>query len=84
MSQENPLNPSYPITKEGIMTDEFLDFVLKIVRGFVLSGSGSPEGVVEAAQFSLYVNESGTAGSILYVKRDTDIAGDKTMGWILV
>jgi hypothetical protein len=30
------------------------------------------------------MDDAGTAGAILYIKRDTDIAGDKTQGWILV
>lgn len=48
------------------------------------SGSGSPEGVVEAAPGKLYYDTAGTAGNILYIKRDADIAGDKSQGWILV
>jgi hypothetical protein len=50
----------------------------------IITGSGSPEGVVNAPQTSLYMNTAGTAGSILYIKRDTAIAGDPTQGWILV
>lgn len=47
-------------------------------------GSGSPEGVVEARINSLYMDTSGTAGSILYIKRDQDVSGDRSQGWILV
>jgi len=49
-----------------------------------LSGTGSPEGVVEALPLKEYVDLSGTASTIKYIKRDADIAGDKTQGWILV
>jgi hypothetical protein len=28
--------------------------------------------------------DDGVAGSILYIKRDTDIGGDNKQGWILV
>lgn len=47
------------------------------------SGSGSPEGVLEAKDGTLYKDNNGTAGNILYVKNIDDVAGDKTMGWIL-
>ena len=47
-------------------------------------GTGTPETFIEAIRGALYMDDAGTAGSILYVKRDSDIAGDKTKGWILV
>ncbi len=50
----------------------------------VITGSGSPEGVVEAIITQQYMDTTGAAGAILYVKRDADIAGDKSQGWILV
>lgn len=46
----------------------------------VLSGTGSPEGVVEAEPTRLYMDDSGTAGNILYVKK----SGTGNTGWILV
>ena len=50
----------------------------------ILTGTGSPEGVIEAKAATLYMNTAGTAGSILYIKRDDDISGDRSQGWILV
>lgn len=50
----------------------------------IVIGSGSPEAVVDAIEGKLYMDSSGTAGAILYIKRDADIAGDTTKGWILV
>jgi len=50
----------------------------------VLSGSGSPEGVIETIPTKRYMDTSGISGTILYIKRDADIAGDKKQGWILV
>jgi hypothetical protein len=47
-------------------------------------GTGSPEGVVEARQYSLYINSAGTTGSIEYRKMLPDIGGDITQGWIAV
>ena len=50
----------------------------------VITGSGSPETFIEAGVNKQYMDTAGTAGNILYIKRDADIAGDKTKGWILV
>jgi hypothetical protein len=49
-----------------------------------LTGTGSPEGVVKANATRLYMDTTGTAGSILYVKRDDDVGGDRALGWIAV
>lgn len=41
-------------------------------------GSGSPEGVLEAAPGTLYLNSAGGAGTTLYVKE----SGTGDTGWI--
>lgn len=50
----------------------------------ILDGVGSPEGVVTALQKAIYMDMTGTAGNILWIKRDADIAGDRSQGWVLV
>ena len=50
----------------------------------IIITTGSPEAVIEATQGALCMDDAGLTGAILYVKRDADIAGDKTQGWILV
>jgi len=62
----------------------FYNWVLNVTNFSVLTGSGSPEGVVEARPTRLYMDTAGTSGNILYIKRDADISGDRKMGWILV
>jgi hypothetical protein len=47
-------------------------------------GAGSPEGVVEARQYSLYLDTTGSAGSIQYRKMQPDVLGDRSKGWVLV
>ncbi len=47
-------------------------------------GTGSPEGVVTAKKGREYMDETGTAGNIKYIKKFDDVAGDKTLGWILI
>ena len=80
-----PLNPSRsPLRDDGSLEPAFQLFAQSLANRALIIGEGSPEGVIEANQGSLYMNDVGTAGAILYVKRNADIAGDKTQGWILV
>lgn len=72
------------VTTAGRMTETFRTWTQQLTRAVPLIGSGSPEGVQDARQGRQYMDTAGIAGAILYVKRDPDIAGDKTKGWILV
>lgn len=60
------------------------NWMLGVTRLSPLIGTGSPEGAVEAFQGRIYMDSTGSSGSILYIKRDADIAGNRTMGWVLV
>lgn len=68
----------------GLMTDQFQRWVELITRNDLLIGTGSPEGVVEATQGQEYMDRTGVAGAIKYIKKDADIAGDRTKGWVLI
>jgi len=68
---------------DGTMTDVFRDFTNILNRVIPLSGTGSPEGVVEGFQGQTYFDLTGTAGNIKYTKRDSSIGGDLSKGWIL-
>ena len=50
----------------------------------IILGSGTPETFVAAIQGTLYMDITGASGSLLYGKRDPDISGDISQGWILV
>ena len=67
----------------GSMVQEFRTWTQTMTDRSLIIGTGSPETVVEAAQGAQYMDDNGTAGNILYIKRDADIAGDRTKGWIL-
>ena len=71
-------------TEDGILTERAWKMLRQLVQLQILTGTGSPEGVIEAKAATLYMNTAGTAGSILYIKRDDDISGDRSQGWILV
>ena len=80
-----PVEPTVKIVEDnGKPTQSFQVFLAEIARQSTLSGSGSPEGVVIGDRTQMYMDEDGTAGAILYVKKLADISGDRTQGWILV
>lgn len=79
-----PNNTIPIIDSEGRPTEAFGTWLTLITRTDIILASGSPEGVVTATIGQEYMDTAGTAGAIKYIKRDADIAGDRSMGWILV
>ena len=71
-------------TANGKLTERAWKLLRQLVQLQILSGEGSPENVIEAQAKTLYMDELGTAGNILYIKKLDDISGDRTQGWILV
>lgn len=75
----------FPIVEaNGTMTQQFRTWALSVSSSAPIVGVGSPEGNVEASDFSLYIDSTGTTGSIEYRKMLPGIAGDKKKGWVLV
>lgn len=72
------------LTKDLKQTPELTSFFQAISRLPILTGSGTPEASVSAGVGRLYMDTAGTAGAILYIKRDAAVTGDPTKGWILV
>lgn len=77
-------NQSWPITANGLMQQDFYLFIQAVGNSVPIVGTGNPEGVIAAQQRALYIDDAGSAGNVLYVKKLNDISGDKTMGWVLV
>lgn len=73
-----------PLDDNGVMTTRTELWFQDVTDMQILSGTGTPETNVEAPEKTLYMDDAGTAGAILYIKRDADIGGDKSRGWILV
>ena len=85
MPDINPPVATSPIVEpNGTMSEQFRGWANAITRLDLIVGTGSPETVVSAPAGRLYMNDAGTAGSILYIKKLSDISGDATQGWILV
>jgi len=68
----------------GMTATPMLIWMEQVTDLQIATGVGSPEGVFEALQTKIYMDTAGITGAILYIKRDADIAGDKTKGWILI
>lgn len=79
------LNAAQPIVQpDGTMAQPFRQFTQDASLSIPIIGTGSPEGVVEARQYSLYIDSAGTTGSLQYRKMQPDISGDKSQGWVAV
>ena len=79
------LNAAQPIVDaNGTMEQPFRQFTQEASLSIPIVGSGSPEGMVKAKQFSLYLDNTKSAGSIQYRKMQPEIGGDRTRGWIAV
>lgn len=80
-----PLEWFERISKENnLPSDRFSEFMNSLVRmvnqSEIAIGTGSPEGVVTASPSKLYMDDSGSSGSILYIKK----TGTGNTGWVLV
>ena len=70
------------VNEDGTLIQRAFKVLQELVQLDILSGSGSPEGVIEAKARKLYMKTDGVAGDILYIKKTDDVAGDKKDGWI--
>ena len=79
------LNVGQPIVHEdGTMEQSFRLFTQDASLSIPIVGTGSPEGLVEARQYSLYINSIGVSGTIEYRKMQPSIGGDTKQGWVAV
>lgn len=79
------LNAAQPIVeKNGTMAQAFRDAMIKVQNQLPINGTGSPEGVINAPQYSLYLDNAGGAGAIQYRKMLPSISNDTAQGWVLV
>jgi hypothetical protein len=79
------LNAAQPITRDdGTMEQPFRQWTQDASLSIPIVGVGSPEGVVEARQYSLYIDSTGGSGAIEYRKMLPEIGNDRSRGWLLV
>lgn len=76
------LNASQPITlNDGTMDQIFRLWTIQVTNSLPLVGTGTPEGVVEAPQYSLYIDESVPLSPVQYRKMLPEVGGDRKKGW---
>ena len=74
-----------PITEEnGVMSDPFQRWVNQVTRLDLIVGTGSPEGVIEAEVGREYLDDTGLAGAVKFIKQLPDIGGDRKLGWVAI
>ena len=79
-----PLAVAPVVLSDGTMNNEMRSWTENVSALAIITGTGPPEGVEPAAVAAMYMDNTGSAGSILYIKRDDNIGGDITRGWVLV
>lgn len=73
------------VDKSGIATQDLRSWLVSVGIQLTITGIGSPEGIIEAEVTAEYMDTTGAAGSVKYIKRDIDNgAGDKRFGWVLI
>jgi hypothetical protein len=76
------LNALQPIVEpDGTMTQHFRTWALAVSNNLPIVGTGTPEGVIEAPQYSLYIDETVPLTPVQYRKMLPEIGGDRTTGW---
>ena len=79
-------DPSIPLvwSQSGMANTFFNVWIKQVTDRGLLIGTGSPEGVIEAQQGVEYLDETGTAGAVKYIKQSAAVAGDRTKGWVAI
>lgn len=84
--QINKINFTQPLIDRhnGFATDQFRIFLSQVIERGLIIGDGSPDGVIEAQQGVEYMDQTGIAGSVKWIKQQADIGGDKSLGWVAI
>lgn len=72
------------VNDDGTITQVFRTWALQVSNNIPIVATGSPEGVVEAPQYSLYIDETTPATPVQYRKMSPEIGGDRTKGWAVI
>lgn len=69
------------VDNRGVPTVAFFTLLTQLTELELLRGDGSPEGTIQAKQKTLYFDESGVSGTILYIKTT---GPNENTGWVAV
>jgi len=81
---QRPLNVAQPIVEDdGTMGQSFTEWTILVSDNLRIVGTGTPEGVIEAPQYSMFIDEAVPLIPVMYLKMLPSIGGDITKGWAL-
>lgn len=79
------LNSTQPIVEsDATPLQAFRTWALQVSNNIPFVSTGTPEGVVEAPQYSLFIDEAVPLTPVQYRKMLPEIGGDRTKGWAVV
>lgn len=79
------LNSAQPLIEaDGTPSQVFRTWALQVSNSTPIVGTGTPEGVVEAPQYSLFIDEAVPLTPVQYRKMLPLIGSDRTKGWAVV
>ena len=67
----------------GISTQRTQIWLDQVTDLQIITGTGTPEGIVSANVSRLYLQTDGTDGAVLFIKQLSDIGGDPKYGWVV-
>lgn len=72
------------LTMHEVYREIIRQLIVEVNGRSLIFGIGSPEGVVNASKGAEYMDEIGVTSAIKYIKKLSDIAGNTSLGWILI
>lgn len=82
---QSKLNFSSPLVNpDGTATQYFQRFLLQLSQGIEIVSIGTPEAVIEAPQYTKYIDETMPSAPVMYVKMLPDVGGDRKKGWYAI
>ena len=79
------INSAQPITEDdGTMSQLFRSWMIQVSNNIPIVGTGTPEGVIEAPQYSLYIDEAVPLTPVQYRKMLPSVTNDRSKGWAVV
>ena len=81
--QPTKLAVQQPLTEaDSTAAQHFRTWLNEVSAYMPIVGSGSPEGVVEARQYALYIDETSPQLPVKYFKMLAEVGGDRSRGWV--
>ena len=79
------LSAGQPVVEDnGTMSQAFRLWAVQVSDQMLSVNTGSPEGVLEAPQYALYIDEAAPLTPVQYRKMLPHIGGDRSMGWVVI